>query len=158
MQKRRKTYAELKDRLRNAGMPTGGKKRKLFERLKTLDDQEADVVSRPRYCPLHMLVLSLLLLHCACAELTWRHPQSVDEPKAGLGMGMGGDRASVSEEQSDVDERFQAVFTDPDFELDTANEKFSMVGPIAQQTEHFVLPCFRGPDQNAFGLGLWQGV
>jgi len=36
-----KSYALIKARLRDAGMPTGGKKRKILQRLKALDEKEA---------------------------------------------------------------------------------------------------------------------
>jgi len=67
---------------RNAGLPTGGKKRKIFERLKQLKDGG----------------------------------DKDDVGVKGLGVGLGDQvigEDGIPDDPSDVDERFEAVFTDP---------------------------------------------
>jgi hypothetical protein len=93
-------YADLKLRLREAGLPTGGKKRKIVARLRALDAKEA-----------------------ARAQ---RKARPADAGAAGVGDGGAGDSSEISSE-SVLDPRFRAVYDDADYQLDPASEHFSLI-------------------------------
>ena len=93
---KKKSYAELKERLREAGMPTGGKKRKILARLKELDDKEA--IRARRQAP-------------------GAQPTDPDEASSGL----------ISEVASEVDERFDALYTDPEYRVDPASDQMAVI-------------------------------
>jgi hypothetical protein len=104
-----KSYALIKARLRDAGLPTGGKKRKILQRLKALDEKEAH-------------------LH-AMQEEAHQNETRVDSSRKGGGGDVDElvDSGLDSYEPSQVDDRFAAIYTDPEFALDPTHERFSLV-------------------------------
>ena len=105
--KTKKTYAQVKERLRMAGLPTGGKKRKILERLKALDQKEARALHDVQ-------------------DVDGRNGEK-HEPGAGGDGDVELEDDVDSYEPSQVDDRFAAIYTDPEYALDPSHQDFSFV-------------------------------
>ena len=97
---RARRYADLKARLREAGLPTGGKKRKILARLRGLDAKEAARTARKA------------------------RPAGAARAEAAAA---GEEGSSEVSSESVLDARFRAVYDDPDYQLDPTSEHFSLV-------------------------------
>lgn len=128
--KQQKKYAALKERLRNAGMPTGGKKRKLLARLKDLDEQEEKKRQKT--------ALRRSIRTATDDTAIANHSDAVAGAGANENCGPASkeaatattadlDDATDSSTPSEIDPRFNAIFKDPKFALDPTHEMFSIV-------------------------------
>ena len=108
-----KSYRNIKERLRAAGLPTGGKKRKILQRLKALDDREL------REARMYDLEAGVGGVQQASTTERRTIVSNGQEECAG--------EHEDSYEPSQVDGRFAAIYTDPEFALDPSNPSFSFV-------------------------------